>query len=56
MPCDMKDIELGIRLLANSTKDSGIDTEKLIHQIYLNRGDSNIKNRGNIQRAFIDVT
>lgn len=56
LACNMKDIEMGIRLLANST--SGIDAEEVVQQIYLKRSDSNVKDnsRQNIQRAFVDVT
>ncbi|CAG9537842.1 unnamed protein product [Cercopithifilaria johnstoni] len=55
MACDMKDIKMAIEVLANSTEGSGIDTEEVVHQIYLNRTDSNINSRRNIQRAFIDM-
>ncbi|VDK84072.1 unnamed protein product [Litomosoides sigmodontis] len=55
LACDMKDIEMGIRLLANSA--SGIDAEKVVHEIYLKQSDSNANDssRRNIQRAFIDM-
>ncbi|VBB34456.1 unnamed protein product, partial [Acanthocheilonema viteae] len=55
LSCDMKDIEMGIRVLANSSKKSEIDITEIVRQIYLNRGDSNINGRQNIQRAFIDM-
>lgn len=56
LACDMEDIKMGIQLIANTVKGSKIDAEQVIGQIYLNRGNGDISNRQNIQRAFIDVT
>uniref|UniRef100_A0A915PTH5 Carboxylic ester hydrolase n=1 Tax=Setaria digitata TaxID=48799 RepID=A0A915PTH5_9BILA len=55
LPCNMKDIELGIQLIADNAKENGIDAEQVIGQIYLNRKHDSTNSRENIRRAFIDM-
>ncbi|VDO44115.1 unnamed protein product [Onchocerca flexuosa] len=51
----MRDIEVGIQIVADKIKGNEVDAQRLINQVYLNRNNGNVNNRRNIQRAFIDM-
>ncbi|OZC06310.1 Carboxylesterase [Onchocerca flexuosa] len=55
LECNMRDIEVGIQIVADKIKGNEVDAQRLINQVYLNRNNGNVNNRRNIQRAFIDM-
>ncbi|VDK29978.1 unnamed protein product [Gongylonema pulchrum] len=55
MACDMKDIELGVRIVAEAVEGSDANVRQFINEIYLNRGNGNLSDKSNIRRAFIDM-
>lgn len=56
LPCDMKDVELGIRAMEHALEGSNVDARKVINEVYLGRGDGDVNNRRNVRRAFVDVS